>query len=37
LINAEGRYSEFIRKEINGRRATLPDEVAGSRLYALTL
>jgi ATP-binding cassette, subfamily B, bacterial len=37
LINAEGRYTEFIRKEINVRRATLPDEVAGSRLYALTL
>jgi len=34
LINAEGRYSEFIRKEINGRRATLPDEVA--RAHALT-
>ncbi len=36
LINAEGRYSEFIRKEISGRRATIPEEVVGSAVYALT-
>jgi ATP-binding cassette subfamily B protein len=36
LINADGRYNEFIRKEIRGRRATVPDEVAGSPVYALT-
>jgi ATP-binding cassette subfamily B protein len=37
LINADGRYSEFIRKEIHGRRASLPEEVAGSPVYALTV
>jgi ATP-binding cassette subfamily B protein len=36
LINAEGRYSEFIRKEIHGRRPTVPEDVAGSPVYALT-
>ncbi len=36
LINADGRYSEFIRKQINGRRARVPEEVAGSPVYALT-
>ncbi|MGH6677130.1 MAG: hypothetical protein ACRECE_13015, partial [Xanthobacteraceae bacterium] len=36
LINAEGRYSEFIRKEINGRRNAVPEDVAGSPVYALT-
>jgi ATP-binding cassette subfamily B protein len=36
LISADGRYNEFIRKEIQGRRPTVPDEVAGSPVYALT-
>ncbi|MFZ0730535.1 MAG: ABC transporter ATP-binding protein [Methylovirgula sp.] len=36
LINAEGRYSEFIRREINGRRPAVPEDVAGSPVYALT-
>jgi ATP-binding cassette, subfamily B, bacterial len=36
LINTDGRYSEFIRKEIQGRRAAVPGEVAGSPVYALT-
>jgi ATP-binding cassette subfamily B protein len=36
LINADGRYNEFIRKEIHARRPTVPDEVAGSPVYALT-
>jgi ATP-binding cassette, subfamily B, bacterial len=36
LINAEGRYSEFIRKEISGRRTAVPEDVAGSPVYALT-
>ncbi len=36
LINADGRYSEFIRKEIHARRPTVPEEVTGSPVYALT-
>lgn len=36
LIDADGRYNEFIRKEIHGRRASVPEEVAGSPVYALT-
>ncbi len=36
LLNAEGRYSEFIRKEIAGRRTGVPEDVAGSPVYALT-
>ncbi|HLH10339.1 MAG TPA: ABC transporter ATP-binding protein [Methylovirgula sp.] len=37
LITAEGRYNEFIHREIHGRRANIPEEVAGSPVYALTV
>ncbi len=39
LINADGRYTEFIRQQVNdaGRRTKLPDDFTGPRLYALTL
>jgi ATP-binding cassette subfamily B protein len=35
LTDAEGRYSEFIRKEIHGCRATIPEDVAALPVYAL--